>query len=83
MDAQEDFTLIKASQQTLALMGAAAQWWLWMPWAAWLPPTSGDLSRLDSDPAVRRGGAVRCGLCQLRGADSGAESRPASVNEAY
>ena len=38
MDTRQDFEPVQAGQQMLALMGAAAQWWAWMPWAAWLPP---------------------------------------------
>lgn len=38
MDTTQDFEPVQAGQQMLALMGAAAQWWAWMPWAAWLPP---------------------------------------------
>lgn len=40
MDTTQDFEPVQAGQQMLALMGAAAQWWAWMPWAAWLPPAS-------------------------------------------
>ena len=40
MDTTQDFEPVQAGQQMLALMGAAAQWWIWMPWAAWLPPAS-------------------------------------------
>ena len=40
MDTRQDFEPVQAGQQMLALMGAAAQWWAWMPWAAWLPPAA-------------------------------------------
>lgn len=46
MDTTQDFEPVQAGQQMLALMGAAAQWWAWMPWAAWLPPAS------QADPAA-------------------------------
>lgn len=45
MDTRQDFEPVQAGQQMLALMGAAAQWWAWMPWAAWLPPAA------QADPA--------------------------------
>ena len=34
MDTTQDFEPVQAGQQMLALMGAAAQWWAWMPWAS-------------------------------------------------
>lgn len=55
MDTTQDFEPVQAGQQMLALMGAAAQWWAWMPWAAWLPPASQGVTATpepQADPAA-------------------------------
>lgn len=55
MDTTQDFEPVQAGQQMLALMGAAAQWWTWMPWAAWLPPASQGVTATpepQADPAA-------------------------------
>lgn len=70
MDTTQDFEPVQAGQQMLALMGAAAQWWAWMPWAAWLPPAVQAATATpapQADPAPVAAVAVEDDLTRIEG----------------
>ncbi|MDQ5898249.1 MAG: hypothetical protein RLZZ592_123 [Pseudomonadota bacterium] len=52
MDTKEELMPTQAGQPMLALMGASVQWWLWMPWAAWLPTSAAAREAADAGAQV-------------------------------